>query len=99
MQIKEKLMNQTRENDEKLSIGPNFGPFGPTFCPLSFFRGFFSLLDVRNCHKLSLYGISRKMYDPNSRKCRQTSFWSDLGPLGPTSGRQNCFSTPGFLSH
>ena len=49
------------------------------------------LLDVRHCRKLSLYAISRKRYDQNSRKCKKLPFGPDLVPLGPYSGRQLFF--------
>ena len=35
------------------------------------------LLNVRHYYKLSLYIISRKKYDLNSRKWRKTLFWTD----------------------
>ena len=48
MQLQEKLMNQTWENDEKPSFGPKI-----------VYR-ILPLLHVRQCCKLSLYAISRK---------------------------------------
>ena len=49
-------------------------------------------LDVRHCHGLWSYAISRKNYDLNSRKWQKTSFWTDLSPLGP-----NPVSSPFFF--
>ena len=60
-----KLMNQTWENGKKPSCGLNFGP---NLVPQNFFSLVLSLLDVRNCWKLSLYAISRKTNKPNLRK-------------------------------
>ena len=48
-------MNQTSENGEKPNIGPDFGSFG-------------SYLGTTIGCKLSLYAVSRKTNDPNSRK-------------------------------
>ena len=43
-------------------------------------------VDVRHCLKLSLYAISRKIYDPNSIKLKKKNcFGPDLGLLGPNS--------------
>ena len=83
-------MNQTWENGKKPNFGPNFGLFGPNLGPKIFFvcSNSTTLLDVRHCRKLSPYAISRKTYDPNSRKWRKTSFWTWLGSLDPDSGRQ-----------
>ena len=61
-------MNQTCENEKKPNFKPNFGPFGTNSGPQVFFHRFQPLLDARHCRKLSLYAISRKTYDPNSRK-------------------------------
>ena len=41
MQFKEKLMNQTWENDKKPNFGPNFGSFGPTLGTKHFLHGFY----------------------------------------------------------
>ena len=71
MQFKGKLKNQTSENGEKPNFGPNFGPNLPP--PILFFRVFFPILDARHYHMLS-YSISRKTYDPNSRKWQKTSY-------------------------
>ena len=41
----------------------------------------FTLLYVTHCHKLSLYPISRKRYNPNSRKWQKASFqtyWTQI---------------------
>ena len=42
MQFKEKLINQTRENDKKLNFGLHFGLFGPNLGPQTFFHEFSS---------------------------------------------------------
>ena len=59
-------MNWTWENGKKPNFGPNFGSFGPNLGLL--FSWILLLLDIRHCCKLSLYAISRKTKDPNSRK-------------------------------
>ena len=41
---------------------------------------------------LSWYGISRKTNDPNSENGEKTHFGTNLGALGPNSGRQFLFS-------
>ena len=55
------------------------------------FSWFLTVLDVRNFCKLSLYAISRKVYDPNSRKGWKTSFWARFRPTGPKFGCQFFF--------
>ena len=40
MQYQEKLVNQTSENDRKLSFRPDFGMFSSEFGPKKFFSGF-----------------------------------------------------------
>ena len=49
------------------------------------------LLDVRHCCNLLLYAISRKKYDPNSRKLWKTSFWAWFRPNGPKYGPPKFF--------
>ena len=68
-----KLMNQTLKNGKNRNFGPDFGLFGPNLGPPIFFSGILHLLDVRHCRKLSSNAISRKTYDPNTRKWRKTS--------------------------
>ena len=49
--------------------------------PPQFFFVDFTLLYVTHCHKLSLYPISRKRYNPNSRKWQKASFqtyWTQI---------------------
>ena len=53
--------------------------FRARFWAPNFFSWIFLLLDVRHCCKLLSYAIWRKMFDPNSRKCRKPYFGSDLG--------------------
>ena len=65
-------MTQTWENGKKPSFRTNFSPFGPYLGPKFFFSWILPLLDVRNCCKLSLYGISRYNNDPNLRKWQKT---------------------------
>ena len=48
---------------------------------------FLPLLDIRHCRKLSLYSISKKTFDPNSRNSEKPHFGPDLGPLDLNSGR------------
>ena len=50
------------------------------------FSWFLPLLDIRHCRKLSLYTISRKMFNPNSRKWGKTSFWAWFRLIGPKFG-------------
>ena len=73
-----------------LSLGPSL-PLWPKFGPLHIFPWNFSLLCVRHCHKLSSYSISRKTYDPNSRKWQKSQFGPDIGPLTPNSGHHFFF--------
>ena len=68
-------MNQTWENGEK-----------PDFESQIFFSWVLSLLDVRNCYKLSLYVVLRKTYGTNSRNWWKTSFWALFRPIGPKFG-------------
>ena len=68
----QKRVNQTWENCKKPNFGSNFGLFSPNLVPSNFFLRVLPLLDVRHCHKLSLYAISSKMYDPNSIKWQKT---------------------------
>ena len=59
---------------------------GPILAQIWAPKGFswvLSLLDVRHCQKLSLYVISRKTYDPNSRKWWKTSFYTWFRPIVP----------------
>ena len=51
---------------KKTDFGPDFGPIGPNLGPTEFL-GFLPVPDVRLQCKLSLYALSRKTYDPNSR--------------------------------
>ena len=45
-----------------------------------------------HCRKVSLYSISRKTYDSNSKKSdKKPYFGPDLGPLGPNLGHQVFF--------
>ena len=77
MQLKEKLMNKSWENDKKHNFESDFGCFDQFFHPIfspNFFIGF--LLDVRNCCKLSLYSISTK------NSISTNHFGPDLGPFG-----------------
>ena len=59
--------------------------------PPQIFLGVFPLLDVRHHRKLSLYAISRKTYDPNSRKWRKFLFWTWFSPLWLKFGLRNVF--------
>ena len=76
-------MNQTWEKAKKLISGPISAPLDQIWCP-QIFLWVSLLLDVRNCRKLSSQQISRKTYDPNSRKWWKTSlFWTWFRPAGP----------------
>ena len=78
MQFKEKLMNQTWENDKKkLVLGPILSPLTQTWA-LKISLWILSLLDVIHCCKLSLYAILRKTNQPNSIKWQKPSFWPRL---------------------
>ena len=78
MQFKIKIMSQTWENGGK-----------PKFRPKNFSLCVSPLLDVRYCYKLSLYVLSRKTNDPNSRTWQITSFWAWFRPTGPKFGPKN----------
>ena len=54
--------------------------------PLKFFSWVLSLLNVRNCCKLSSHAICRKTFNPNSRKWRKTSFWAWFRAVGSKFG-------------
>ena len=73
MHFKQRLVNQASENREKPNFGPDFDSLGPNLGLRHFFLSVFSLPDVRHCCKLSSYSVSRKTYDPNSRKWQKTS--------------------------
>ena len=68
MQFKVKLINQTWVNGKKANFGPDFGPFWPIFGPRNFFWEVLPLPDVKNSCKISLYVISRKTNESNSKK-------------------------------
>ena len=57
-------------------FGVRFWPVWPKFGPPKFFSWVLPLLHVSHCRKLSSYAISKKTYDPNSRKWRKTLFWT-----------------------
>ena len=72
----------------------------PKFGPQKFFPWVSPLLNVKHCCKLSLYAISRKINDPNSRKWWKTSLWAWFRPIGHKFGPQNFFfQKSGFVSH
>ena len=48
---------------------------------------FMSLTSVRHCRRLSSYSISRKAYNPNTKKWRKTTFWDWFRPVRPKFGR------------
>ena len=66
-----------------------FWPAWLKFGPPKIFSWVLPLLDVRNCRKLSLYAISRKKYDPKSRKLWKTSSWAWFRHIGPKLGPPN----------
>ena len=73
MQFKGKLMNQTGENGKKTKFGPGFGQSRTKFGSPNFFSEVLFLVDVISCCRLyrnyiSLYPISRKTYELNSKK-------------------------------
>ena len=83
-------MNQTWENSKKSNLRPNFASFAPNLNP-NFFPSVLPLLDIRNCCKLSLYAILRKINDPNSQKWWKPHFGPNLHPSNLNSGRQFFF--------
>ena len=76
MKFKGKLMNLTWENSEKPNFGPDFCPFDPNLPP-NFFSWVLLLLDVRHCHKLSSYAISKKTYDQKKEDGEKPHFRLD----------------------
>ena len=54
-------MNQTWENSKKPSFGPDFDP---NLVPQNVFP-YFTSKNAIYCSKLSLYAISKKIYEPN----------------------------------
>ena len=82
------------------NFGSDFGPFGSYVGTQFFFSYVLPPLDVIHCRKVSLYSISRKISDPNSKKSgKKPYFGPDLGPLGPNLGHQVFFQNSGFVSH
>ena len=73
---------------KNLILGPILACLVQIWGP-DFFSWVLLILDVRHCHKLSLYAISRKTYDPNLANGEKPHFGPDLGLLGPNSGRHN----------
>ena len=69
-------MNLTWENSEKPNFGPDFCPFDPNLPP-NFFSWVLLLLDVRHCHKLSSYAISKKTYDQKKEDGEKPHFRLD----------------------
>ena len=67
MQFQQKLINQTKPNSKKPNYKPNLACLAQIGPPKLFLK-VLTLLDVRDCSKLSLYAISRKTDDPNARK-------------------------------
>ena len=86
VQYQGKIMMQTWENGKKPNFRPNFVQFGPLTS-----LWVLPLLNVRHCRKLWSYSISRKAYDPNSRKWKKPHFGPDLGPLSRNLGCQIFF--------
>ena len=72
-------MNQTWENGKKTNFRSNFGSFD----------WIVSLLDFRNCCKLSLRAISRKTNSLTSKNGEKNHVGHDLGQLG---GHENFYS-------
>ena len=68
-------MNITLENGKKPNFGLDFGPLGPSLGLKNVLPWVLPLLNVRHCHKLSLYAILEKTHNPSSTKWRNTSFW------------------------
>ena len=83
---KTKVQN-LRKWQKKLIPGLILARLVQIWVPNIFFHGLLPLLYVRHCCKLSLYAISKKTNDPNSRKLRRTSFWAWFRPVGPKFGR------------
>ena len=82
MWFKGKLINQTWENGKKPYFVPDLACLAQIWA-LNFLSRVLPLLDVRHCHKKSLFAISRKMYDPNLIKWQKTSFLAWFRPVGP----------------
>ena len=88
-------MNKTWENSKALNFRTDFGRFGPNLppTPTDIFSCVLALVDVRHCHKISSYAISRrKTYNPNSRKWHKNSFWAWFRSVGPKFGSPIFFS-------
>ena len=88
MHFQGKLISKTWENGKKSSFGINFGPFGPNLVP-KYFLWVLPLLDVMDCSKRSLYGISRKTNPQNLRKWQKTLFRNWFCTFGPNLGPKN----------
>ena len=87
---------------EKIAKNQITGPMLPHFTqiwPLQFFLWVFSLLYVRHHRKLSLYAISRKTYDPNSRKWRKFLFSVWFSPPWPKFRLRNVFFSKQYLDN
>ena len=70
---------------------PPLPPAPPQICGQHFLSWDLPLLDSRNCWKLSLYVISRKTNDPNSRKWQKTSFGAWFRHVGTKFGPRISF--------
>ena len=78
-------MNQTWEMGKNLISGPILA------CLAQIFLWVLPQLIVIHCRKLSSYSISRKIYDPSSRKWQKISFWVWFRPVRPKFGPPNFF--------
>ena len=85
MQLQGRLMNQTRENEEKKTP-----QFWDQFWPLQH-KWISPILHVRHCCKLLLYVTSRKTNEPNLENSKKTQFWARFLPIWPNFGSTNFF--------
>ena len=60
----------------------------PVWVPRNFSSWVLPLLVVRQCYKLSSYGISRKTNGQTLKNDKKPNFGSDFGPFGPNLGHQ-----------
>ena len=78
---------------KNLVSGPILILLAQIWTPKLFFSWILTLLDVRNCWKLSMYVVSRKTNEANFKKWqKKPSFGPNFSPFGWNLGHQTFFS-------
>ena len=85
-------MNQTWENSEKPNLGPDFDPW-PKFGPPEFSSwGFTFTRRYTLSQAIIVCNLKENLWSKLKKMGKKAHFGSDLGPLGPNSGRKILFS-------